>query len=118
MELLIYIILIKLYLYICLFFRMGCTPSISECDGEYVHEARKNILQWNLPIIDSSNKSGSLEFSCPSSIPGDFFPVNVSFVSSTPYADIDAKDVLSIDEESAVKYSIEKVFVAEKYEIV
>lgn len=57
---------------------MGITPSIAECDGDYNHDSRKNQLLWNLPVIDASSKQGSMEFSVPSSIPGDFFPLDVS----------------------------------------
>lgn len=71
-----------------LFFRVGITPVISFCDGEYHHDVRKNNLSWTLPVIDSSNKSGYLEFSIPSSVPSDFFPLNVSFTSKISYADI------------------------------
>lgn len=59
---------------------MNAHPSVSECDGEYNHDSRKHILQWNLPIIDATNKAGSMEFSVPSSIPGDFFPLQVYIV--------------------------------------
>lgn len=67
---------------------MGCTPIISECDGQYTHEARRNTLVWSLPIVDASAKSGSMEFSAPSSTPSDFFPLHVSFSSKTPYVNI------------------------------
>ena len=35
-------------------------PVVSECEGEYRHDSRKNILEWNLPLIDQSNKTGAL----------------------------------------------------------
>ena len=57
---------------------MGSTPTIAECDGDYNHDSRKNFLQWNLPVIDANNKQGSMEFSVPASIPGDFFPLQVN----------------------------------------
>lgn len=57
--------------------RMGIQPTVGECDGTYNYDSRKHFLQWNLPIIDASNKAGSLEFSAASSIPGDFFPLQV-----------------------------------------
>ncbi|GAB0091040.1 Coatomer subunit delta [Sergentomyia squamirostris] len=97
---------------------IGANPSIAECDGDYNHDSRKNILTWSLPIIDANNKAGSMEFSVPASIPGDFFPLQVAFVSKTPYADIKATDVALVDEESTVKFSTETVFYPEKYEIV
>lgn len=67
---------------------MGCNPVVGECDGQYVHEARRNMLVWSLQLIDASTKSGSMEFSAPSSNPADFFPLHVSFSSKTPYAKI------------------------------
>lgn len=61
---------------------MNVQPSVAEYDGTYNYDARKHILSWNIPVIDAANKSGSMEFSCNSSIPGDFFPVQVSFSSN------------------------------------
>ena len=59
---------------------MNVQPSVAEYDGTYNYDARKHILQWNIPIIDAANKSGSMEFSCNSSIPGDFFPLQVGLL--------------------------------------
>ncbi|KAJ8965254.1 hypothetical protein NQ314_004266 [Rhamnusium bicolor] len=68
--------------------KIGCAPVIGECDGTYTHESRRNQLIWNLSLIDSSNKSGSLEFNAPRAIPDDFFPLSVSFSSKSSYASI------------------------------
>lgn len=67
---------------------MGCTPLVGECDGTYTHETRRNHLVWNVPLIDVSNKTGSLEFNAPRAIPNDFFPLSVSFSSKSSYASI------------------------------
>lgn len=67
---------------------IGCNPIVSEYDGQYVHEARRNTLVWSVPVVDASAKSGSMEFSAPSSNPADFFPLHISFSSKTPYAQI------------------------------
>ena len=45
------------------------------------------MLNWQLPVIDASTKNGSLEFTIPG-MPGDFFPVRVSFVSTKPYCNV------------------------------
>ncbi|XP_017024318.1 coatomer subunit delta [Drosophila kikkawai] len=98
---------------------MNVQPSVAEYDGTYNYDSRKHVLQWHIPIIDAANKSGSMEFSCSASIPGDFFPLQVSFVSKTPYAGIAAEDVVQVDNETAaVKYSCESILFVEKYEIV
>lgn len=97
---------------------IGCQPTVGECDGTYTHESRKNHLVWSLPLIDSSNKTGSLEFSAPRSIPNDFFPLTVSFTSKTSYASIKITDVLLVDDDSPVKHTIDAVLFPEKYEVV
>uniref|UniRef100_A0A1S4H4R7 Coatomer subunit delta n=1 Tax=Anopheles gambiae TaxID=7165 RepID=A0A1S4H4R7_ANOGA len=97
---------------------MGITPSIAECDGDYNHDSRKNQLLWNLPVIDASSKQGSMEFSVPSSIPGDFFPLDVTFSSKIPYAELAPAKVLLVDDGSEVKFSAETVFYTDKFEIV
>lgn len=96
---------------------MGTTPIVNECDGDYNHDTRKNVLMWNLPIIDSSNKSGALEFSA-TALPGDFFPVQVNFVSKRSYANLKITSVLLVDDDSPVKFSADAIFFTDKYEIV
>ena len=76
-------------------FRSGVgAPRVGECDGDYYHDTRKNILEWRLSVIDEDNKTGSLEFSIPGQ-PDDFFPVNVNFVSKKSYCDIVVSSILS-----------------------
>jgi len=68
------------------------TPVVGECEGDYRHDSRKNILEWRLPVIDASNKSGSMEFTVTGHT-NDFFPVNVSFVSKKSFCDIEVGTV-------------------------
>lgn len=93
-------------------------PVVAEYDGTYNYDSRKHLLQWQIPIIDAANKSGSMEFSCSASIPGDFFPLQVAFASKTPYTTIRALDVVQVDGDTSVKYSSETSLLVEKYEIV
>lgn len=97
---------------------VGATPTIAECDGDYNHDSRKNVLQWNLPVIDASSKQGSMEFSVANSIPGDFFPLDVTFTSKCSYAELLPLKVQRLDDSSDVKFSTETLFYTEKYEIV
>ncbi|XP_014206550.1 coatomer subunit delta [Copidosoma floridanum] len=93
-------------------------PIVSECDGQYNHESRKNLLVWSLPIIDASNKSGSMEFAIANSRPSDFFPLHISFASKTSYAKINVTDVMLVEDDGPVKYSVDTVFFSENYEVV
>jgi len=95
----------------------GCGgPLVAECEGTYEFDSRKNQLTWQLPLVDSSNKTGAMEFSCQGH-PGDFFPINVSFYSKRPYADLSINDVMLVDDGSSVKHAVDISVVAEKYEI-
>ncbi|XP_071958564.1 coatomer subunit delta-like [Antedon mediterranea] len=92
-------------------------PVVGDIDGNYKHDSRKNLLEWTLPVIDSSNKTGSLEFTI-SGHPNDFFPVTVGFLSRKSYCDIEVSDVMQIETEKPVKFSSDVALIVEKYEIV
>lgn len=66
------------------------SPVIGEVDGEYDYDSKKHLLNWRLPLVDSSNKDGSMEFSIPGN-PADFFPVSVTFFSSKSYCNIEVR---------------------------
>ncbi|XP_070548695.1 coatomer subunit delta-like isoform X2 [Ptychodera flava] len=93
------------------------SPVIGEIDGNYHYDSRHNILEWTLPVIDSSNKTGSLEFSIGGH-PNDFFPVSVNFLSKKSFCDLQVSDVRMVDGNSGVKFSTDVAFLVEKYEIV
>lgn len=97
---------------------IGCNPVIAECDGEYNYDSRKNVITWSMPILDSSNKTGSMEFSAPNCNPDDFFPLQVNFVSKQSYAHLKITEVMQVDDDVPAKYSSETLLFAEKYEIV
>ncbi|XP_028155524.1 coatomer subunit delta [Diabrotica virgifera virgifera] len=97
---------------------IGCSPIVGECDGMYTHEAKRNQLVWNLPLIDASNKTGSLEFNAPRAIPADFFPLSVGFNSKSSYASIKITEVVLVDDDSPIKYSVETALYPDKYEVV
>lgn len=92
-------------------------PVVNECESEYRYDNRKNILEWKLPVIDSSNKTGSMELTIGGHT-NDFFPVNVSFVSKRLYCDIEVDGMSMVDTDAPAKYSSEVIFYVEKYEIV
>ena len=64
-------------------------PVVSECVGNYSYE-KLGCLLWQLPVIDASNKSGRMVFSCHGR-PDDFFPIRVSFYSKKTYSGIQVK---------------------------
>lgn len=98
----------------------GCSPVVGECEGDYLYEARGNTLLWQLAVVDTSNKTGVLDFSVPSGNPGQFFPVQVTFQSTHAFARISVADVKYIDSGLPAKHSVETLLVAEtgKYEVI
>jgi len=93
-------------------------PVIGACDGDYNHDSRKNFLEWKLPVIDSSNTSGSLEFSIAGN-PDDFFPVNIDFHSTKKsFIKVAIGSVVDADSGAPVKYSSETALLVDKYDIV
>ncbi|EEC01081.1 coatomer delta subunit, putative [Ixodes scapularis] len=95
----------------------AAAPVVNECEGDYSFDGRKGLLEWQLPVIDASNKSGSMEFSAQGK-PNDFYPVTVNFVSKTLYCDMRVLDVVSVDDEAPVKHSLNTYLIVEKYEVV
>jgi hypothetical protein len=62
---------------------------VGEVDGEYIVDRQQSALIWQLPSIDSSNPSGSLEFNCQGEDAESFFPVSVQFESERLICDVD-----------------------------
>jgi hypothetical protein len=52
-------------------------------------DRQQGLLIWQLPSIDSSNPSGSLEFNCEGEDTESFFPVTVQFESERLICDVD-----------------------------
>ena len=75
-------------LYVFMHYRHGVgAPVVGEIEGDYHYDHKRSVLEWQLPVIDESNKSGAMEFSIPGH-PDDFFPINVSFGSTRSFCDI------------------------------
>jgi len=92
-------------------------PVVGELDGEHHYDSKKHVLEWRLPVIDASSKSGSIEFSI-AGMAGDFFPIKVTFLSTKSYCNIEISNVTLVDGGQSVKFSTEVIFSPEKYEIV
>lgn len=93
------------------------SPVVGEIEGDYHYDHKRSVLEWQLPVIDESNKTGAMEFSI-SAHPDDFFPINVSFGSNKSFCDLKIKDVNIVEDRMPVKYSSEVMFSVDKYEIV
>ena len=91
-------------------------PVVDSADGEYEFDSRRSVMQWRLPVIDASNKSGTMEFSMPGR-GDDFFPVQVSFMSTRTYCDLSIQSVVNAEDQKPLEFSQEKVLAVDRYEI-
>lgn len=92
-------------------------PSILNIDGNYKHSPSAEQLLWEIPLIDKSNSSGTLEFTIQSRNAGAFFPISINFASNILYCDIDVASVRTAEGEGAILYGISKSVLTEEYTV-
>jgi len=93
-------------------------PVVSKVEGHYDWEGRARNLVWRLPIIDNSNKQGSLEFSVPNADPKGFSPLRVTFSATHTFCNMEVADVVLEDGNNPVKFSEETQLKVDTFEIV
>lgn len=69
--------------------REGAQLHVGNVDGKYTVDHQQGGLVWQLPTIDSSNPSGSMEFNCEGEDADVFFPVTVQFECERLICDVD-----------------------------
>lgn len=92
-------------------------PTISTHDA--VYEVGGDGLEWYIGAVDENNASGSFEFESSDAVDeNEFFPMNVRFLKSTPFVDVDVTNVSSLDMEGEpVAFSKETKTTAENFTI-
>eukprot|EP01099_Mayorella_cantabrigiensis_P006984 TRINITY_DN6037_c0_g1_i1.p1 TRINITY_DN6037_c0_g1~~TRINITY_DN6037_c0_g1_i1.p1 ORF type:complete len:500 (-),score=141.28 TRINITY_DN6037_c0_g1_i1:167-1666(-) len=92
---------------------------IESADGSHRFDNRNNILEWSLPLIDSSNSTGSMEFNLNfGGASSAFFPIRVDFISENTFCPIQVESVVAVDDNHPVPFSETKGLAVEQYEIV
>jgi hypothetical protein len=84
----------------------------------YEIDKQHRLIEWQIPIIDATNKSGSMEFSMEGEDTGAFFPIRVSYHSSRSYFNLEVADVVEVDGGASVAFSQEISFTPDEYSIV
>ncbi|EGD77850.1 coatomer subunit delta [Salpingoeca rosetta] len=92
-------------------------PVVARADGAYDHDSRNGVLLWRIPVVDSENPEGSIEFTTNGGDTDDFFPVQVDFASSKLYAGLQINSVEVIGGGDTT-FSSEVSFAPASYEIV
>ncbi|KAI8644358.1 hypothetical protein BD408DRAFT_413304 [Parasitella parasitica] len=91
------------------------TADVSQADGSYFVDRARRVLEWQLPVISSSNKSGLLECNIPGDDANSFFPVAVSFTSGKLICGVDVLSVSDAENNTDTVYSKNIIMTAEDY---
>lgn len=91
--------------------------SVATIDGTYKHIPSNSEVLWQIPLIDSSNGSGSFEFSINQKNTDDFFPITVQFSSSQLLCQLDVVSVTNPSTNLPIQYGLTKLMSTEEYVI-
>lgn len=93
-------------------------PQVNQVDGDWRYDSRKSILEWSILLIDSSNRSGSMEFVVPTSDPTVFFPIDVKFSASKFFCNVKLASVNDSQSGNNTRHSSQTQLVVESYQVV
>lgn len=100
---------------ICIPLGTAALPSIVDIDGNYRINSANHELIWELPIVDSSNLTGSLEFSIQQKDSGAFFPITAHFTSKQMYCPMDVLEIVAAATNAPVVYGYSQAMSSEEY---
>jgi coatomer subunit delta len=91
--------------------------TIANIDGTYKHSPSAAEVVWQIPMIDSSNASGSFEFTVAQRQADAFFPITVNFSSSQLLCELDVVTVTNPNSSAPLQYGLTKLMSTEEYVI-
>jgi len=68
-------------------------PTVASFDA--VYEVSGDSLDWTIGTIDSENSNGSFEFEAQAESDSSFFPMNVRFLKTKPFIDVEVQTLRS-----------------------
>ncbi|KDQ62900.1 hypothetical protein JAAARDRAFT_168200 [Jaapia argillacea MUCL 33604] len=96
----------------------GSYPTVSSHSGDWALNGSSHSLDWTIPLISSSNSSGSLEFTVGGDDAGAFFPVRATFVGQGSMAGVHVTSVTQADNGAETVFSEDASVTTEDYLIV
>ena len=70
-------------------------PRVGDCNGSYSVDPSIKCLIWKIPLIDSSNSSGMIEFTVSSEDVDSLFPIQATFSSKSLFCELQV-NIISI----------------------
>eukprot|EP01037_Dinobryon_pediforme_P018438 gene18438-18713_t len=93
------------------------SPNVLSVDGSHKHIAATGELLWEIDLIDSSNSTGTLEFTIQQRNADAFFPISVQFSSKQLYCSVDVAAVKALTGGAPIQYGLTKSLSSEEYTI-
>ncbi len=93
----------------------SATPQFLSVDGSHKHNASSQELIWEIPLVDESNSSGTMEFTIAQKSADAFFPIQVEFSSSQLFCELEVGSVRTADGKSPILYGLTKSMSTEEY---
>jgi len=79
-------------------------PTVNSIEeGDYRFDGRNGCLLWEIPLVDGSNRSGSMEFVVPACDTEAFFPIEASFHSNRIFCPVKVAEVVNMSDGSSVE---------------
>ena len=91
--------------------------TVQSVDGSYKQNSSAGEVYWDLPMIDSSNSSGTFEFTVAQKSTDAFFPIAVNFTSANLCCNVSVAAVTTADGQHPVQYGLSQVMSTEEYTI-
>ena len=93
-------------------------PTVNNVDGDFTYDARRHVLNWEVQLVDKSNRNGSMEFVVPATDGDNFFPIDVNFTSNKTLCEVKVESVSRTTDGGAVKFFGESKLVCDGYSVV
>ena len=93
-------------------------PVVNQVDGDFTYDNRRNVLMWDIQLVDKSNRNGSMEFVVPAAESDGFFPIEVNFTSNKTYCDVKVDSVTRTTDGCPVKFFGASTLVCDSYQVV
>ena len=74
-------------------------------------------MVWSIDLIDDSNRNGSMEIVAPGNDPDAFFPVEVTFTSTSTVCSLDVVGLTDVRSNDSVEYAMAKGMKVESYTV-
>ncbi|KAI3936033.1 hypothetical protein MKX01_021463 [Papaver californicum] len=93
-------------------------PSVRQVDGEWRFDSRSSVLEWSILLIDSSNRSGSMEFVVPPVDSSVFFPISIRFTAASTFSELKVLTILPLEGGPTPKFAQRTQLITENYQVV